>query len=58
MSHLSTFLLMAHLKLVSDSSSSGLNGNTILVSIWNADVSEFQAFVTPHPHVVGLYHTD
>ena len=35
MSHLSTFLLMAHLKLVTDSSSSGLNGNTILVSIWN-----------------------
>ena len=35
MSHLSTFLLTAHLKLVTDSSSSGLNGNTILVSIWN-----------------------
>ena len=26
---------MAHLKLITDSSSSGLNGNTILVSIWN-----------------------
>ncbi len=35
MSHLSTLLLMTHLKLVTDSSSSGLNGNSILVSIWN-----------------------
>ena len=35
MSHLSTPLLMAHLKLVPDSSSSGLNGNSILTSIWN-----------------------
>ena len=35
MSRLSTILLAAHLKLVTDSSSSGLNGNTILVSIWN-----------------------
>ena len=35
MSRLSTILLVAHLKLVSDSSSTGLNGNTILVNIWN-----------------------
>ena len=35
MSRLSTILLAAHLKLVTDSSSAGLNGNTILVNIWN-----------------------
>ena len=35
MSSLSNLLLMAHMKLVTDSSTSGLNGNTILVSIWN-----------------------
>lgn len=35
MNHISNLLLMAHLTLTTDSSSSGLNGNSILVSIWN-----------------------
>ncbi len=25
---------------------------------WNADASEFQSWVTPHPQFVGSYHTD